>query len=177
MYDFDESAYWLEPDFVLADLVATLVNGLGLPIGVTLFVKGMVISGILTSEHEYLQALSDTFNDIANKSLRPTNGSVPSAEPDEDLFDFTMLAETDAMPPDDALDEDDDIPMPSPVRHVHMRDVHILTPNPMLSFQDSLMPIMRLRLTAIDGWLIGQAVDTEPLDDEDLNGDSKEILH
>ena len=58
---YDSSSYWHEPDFLLADIVHMLVNLAGLEIGVTLFVKGMTLTGILTSEESYLKDLSDTF--------------------------------------------------------------------------------------------------------------------
>ena len=171
MYDFDEAAFWLEPDFVLADLVATLVNELELPIGITLFMKGMVVSGVLVSETEYLQSLTDAFNRIAKTSLRATNGN---GEPPDDLFDFTMLTEGESITEMMEDSDDEDFQLPPPIRHLHMREVHILTPNPSLSFMQSLMPIMRIRMNTIDGWILGQAMDTT---DDNNGNESSEILH
>jgi len=151
-FDFSEAGYWLEPDFVLADIVATLVNAVGLSIGITLFMKGTVISGLLVSEDEYLHALSDMFNQVANP---------PQGEDVDNLFDFTGLKESTDMDGlfDSAADDDEinlleDAP---PIRHLHIRDVVVLSPQPSLVFGHSQMPIVRIRLTTIDGWMLGQA--------------------
>ncbi|GAB4521578.1 MAG: hypothetical protein OHK0046_33150 [Anaerolineae bacterium] len=169
MYDFDDAAFWLEPDFVLADLVATLINGLELPIGVTLFMKGMVISGVLTSEREYLQSLTDTFNKIIRDENDPAT---------DNLFDFNMLAESSGLPvpPDEAdeeEDEDDYYEPPAPVRHLHLKDILILGAETSMTFNASTMRILRIRLTAIDGWILGQATNINP---EEANG-IPPILH
>lgn len=194
--DFDESAMWAEPDIILSEIVGTLVNILGMPIGITLFVKGMVISGVLVSEREYLEALSQLF-----RRMTYTDMKSPDAKDDDDafdLFDFTVFAESTTPPifsqqqqgeadgvdylgfddDDDDLD-DDDMPVPGMdvVRHLHLKDVLILNPEPTLSFNRSPMPIIRLRLSLIDGWMIGQASEGPPTDHEEDQKNGGEILH
>ena len=53
-----DNDFWQEPDFLLADLVSGFVNKGGMELGITLFVKGLVLTGTLTSEQEYLKAIS-----------------------------------------------------------------------------------------------------------------------
>lgn len=163
-FEFSESGYWLEPDFVLIDIVTTLVNLMGIPVGMTLFLKGMVISGILVSEKEYLEGLTNVFNQVAKESLQPTDEA--AWQEVESLFDFRHLSESPEPPdPDQDIDEDD-LELRDPVRYLHIRDVVIVTPQPSISFGQSLMPIMRISLTAIDGWLLGQAMPMD-VDEED----------
>lgn len=168
----DVSAYWLEPDYILTEIVATLVNVMGMPVGVTLFTNGMVMSGILVSEREYLQALTGTFQEIVRSSLDQVDD--PEAIDDlMELLDFTSIGET--IPPEELIAmSDDDLPdKPEVVRHLHLRDVVVVAPQPAVVFTSGPMPISRLRLTAIDGWMLGQTL--EPEDGEPLPSD--EILH
>lgn len=172
--DFSDAGFWLEPDFVLADMVATLVNLMDIPIGVTLFIKGMVISGVLVSEKEYLESLTSVFNRIARESIGETKDNY------EPLFDFTALNESpDSMETNE--DEDNDLELPPPVRHLHLKDVYVLTPQPSIAFTHSMLPIMRIRLAVIDGWFLGQAMSVDDdLPDDNLSNNSNgspRILH
>ena len=173
-----DSDFWLEPDFVLAQLVTTLVNLSGLPLGVTLFVKGMVVTGILVSEREYLSILTAAFRTMARESLSDAGLSKKEMKRIEAALDFNKMAEGLGLPPEDADEEQIRamIEMSSPIRHLHLKDVVILTPQPAIGFGESPMPVMRIRLTAIDGWMLGQTVGP---DDEETNGepDSSELLH
>jgi hypothetical protein len=183
-YDFNESAFWLEPDFVLSDIVSGMVNGMGMPIGITLFVQGMIITGTMVSETEYLASLSSVFSAMAKRSLdKPTKKDLKAID---EAFDFTAFAESTSSPEKSAKasgdgksgkaaksiddNEDDDFDtedIPAPVRYLHLRDAMILTPQPSIAFSQSILPIMRVRLTAVDGWLLGQAVPYDDLGDED----------
>jgi hypothetical protein len=187
--DFLGPDYWLEPDHVLADIVAGMVNTMELPVGVTLIVKGMVLTGTLVSEREYLETLTDVFTSIARRSFEPKTKKDSDAI--EEAFDFTHMAESSpAVSQDDDhnedagmddvdmdLDDDDDITLP--VRYLHLKDALILNPQPVMSFAPSLLPIMRLRLTVIDGWMLGHATPMDsPDDDEDVSGNgSHQRLH
>src|SRR5512143_700369 len=100
-----ESAFWQEPDFLLADIISGFVNRGGMELGITLFIKGLVITGVLVSEREYLQALSKMFASQAKKSL--VNPSKQDLKNTEEVFDFTNLAEDVDLPSEDDDDEND----------------------------------------------------------------------
>lgn len=169
-FDFSESGYWLEPDFVLSDIVTTLVNLMGIPIGVTLFVKGIVVTGVLVSENEYLANLTNVFNRLAKESMGDNY---------EPVFDFTALNEGDISHELDG--DEDEVEVSPPVRHLHLKEVFVLTPQPSIAFARSLLPILRIRLTAVDGWFLGQAMtlDDDIPDDGNGNGPNgnPRVLH
>jgi hypothetical protein len=167
-----ESGFWQEPDPFLVDLVSGFVNKGGMELGITLFMKGQVITGTLVSEQDYLNAMSDLFAAQAKKSMvKPTKAELKATE---DVFDFSHLAEDVESDPflDDPDDEDeedfdlDDMVMPV-IRHLHLKDPVILQPQPSISFSHSQISIIRIRLTAVDGWMIGKVtVDDDTLDDD-----------
>jgi hypothetical protein len=179
VFDFglDENSFWHEPDFLLADLVSSMANKGGMQLGVTLMVKGVVLTGTLVSEREYLAALSEMFTSQAKKSVpTPSKAELRAIE---EAFDFNMLTE-DSYPGDDDLpdmdlddgaeedrddevDDEDEFPIgPTPVRHLHLKDPTILLPQPAITFAHGEISIMRLRLTAIDGWMLGRAAVVDP---------------
>jgi hypothetical protein len=158
-----------EPDPFLTDLVSGFVNRGGMQLGITLFVKGVVITGTLVSEREYLEAMSSTFANQAKKSLvKPTTKELKQTE---EAFDFSHLAEDVDLqenPPGFApipfnpfdVDDDYEDTMMSPdlpmIRHLHLKDPVILQPGPRASFAHSPISILRLRLQVIDGWMLGK---------------------
>ncbi|NWG16870.1 MAG: hypothetical protein HXY41_09565 [Chloroflexi bacterium] len=172
----DVSGYWQEPDFLLADLVSAFVNHGGMPLGITVFVKGMVITGTLVSEGEYLSTMSKIFTKQARKSLlHPTAEELKATE---ELFDFTRLTEDDRASggedkdadQEDDVDnfwDDDDVHVPT-IRHMHLKDPVILQPQSSISFSHSQLPIMRIRLTAVDGWMMGKVTLDDTMDDFSL---------
>jgi len=178
-----ESSFWQEPDPFLVDLVSGFVNKGGMELGITLFIKGQVITGTLVSEQEYLNAMSDMFAGQAKKSMvKPTKEELKATE---DVFDFTHLAEdidpTELYPDaDEDEDEDfdlDDLPMPV-IRHLHLKDPVILQPQPSVSFSHSQISIIRIRLTAIDGWMIGKvAVEDDTLGSDFMPPPASQIRH
>ncbi len=160
-----ESSYWLEPDFLLADLVSGLVNRGGMHLGITLFLHGLVITGTLVSEQEYLQSLSRLFKQQARKSFaNPTAEDLRMAE---ELFDFTGLVEDDGLANEAEGEEQQESTEPPYllVRHLHLKDPMVLQPQPTTSFAASQFPIMRIRLGAIDGWMVGKVTVEDALDD------------
>lgn len=201
-FDYDDSSFWLEPDFVFTDLIMTMVNTLNMPIGVTLMLKGMVVTGVLVSEQSYLQTLSNTFNEMMKADIKAAGEDPPS----EDIFDFTMLSESapldsmiqrmaqemqekeknssskkpqaeDWMDWDDDDDDEDEDVMPGPIRYLHLSDPVVISPLPGISFANSLLPVMRLRLTMVDGWILGQAIDPDELQDGDEAASDEPTLH
>ena len=204
MFEDDESSYWNEPDTVLTNIVAAFVNVMDMPIGITLFVKGMVISGTLVSEREYLQRLSATFTDMAKQVIQPKTKK--EREVVEDMFNFQELEEgwypddddttedeiptqstqAEVLDTDDDTDDDDasfdlnlDVDeMPPTIRHLHLTDVSIVTPQPTIAFGQGPMPYLRMRLTMVDGWILGHSApydNFEPYDDDDEA--DKTVLH
>jgi len=109
-------------------------------LGITLFVKGAVITGTLVSEQDYLEAMSSTFANQAKKSLvKPTSKELKQTE---EAFDFSHLAEDVDLPEamgDLAgfnpfeMNNDEDMPTPPDlplIRHLHLKDPVILQPGP-----------------------------------------------
>lgn len=179
-----DSDFWKEPDFLLADLVSGFVNKGGMELGITLFVKGLVITGTLTREQDYLEAISSMFVNQAKKSMvNPTKQDIKSTE---EVFDFTGLAEdidlaelygqrddefedeVDEEEEDEELDDfdpdEDERAMPS-IRHLHLKDPVIIQPQPAVSFTHSQVSILRIKLTAVDGWMVGKVTVDDDLSD------------
>ncbi len=182
-----DSDFWQEPDFLLADLVSGFVNKGGMELGITLFVNGLVLTGTLTSEQEYLRAISGMFAAQAKKSL--VNPSKQEIENTEEVFDFTGLAEDvdlnelygnengalgseptadkpEAVVPEavDAEDADDERTVPS-IRYLHLKDPVIIQPQPAVSFTHTQVSILRVKLTTIDGWMVGKVTVDDDLSD------------
>ena len=183
-----DNDFWQEPDFLLADLVSGFVNKGGMELGITLFVKGLVLTGTLTSEQDYLKAISGMFAAQAKKSL--VNPSKQEIKNTEEVFDFTGLAEDvdltelygerdaefddeveeepeplpDEVNPDGPDAEDDDRTMPS-IRYLHLKDPVIIQPQPAVSFTHTQVSILRVKLTTIDGWMVGKVTVEDDLTD------------
>lgn len=196
MWDDDfmpgDSGFWQEPDYFLADLVSGFINKGGMELGITLFVKGMVITGTLVSEYAYLQAMSDMFAAQAKKSM--VNPSKEDLKATEEMFDFTRLAEDiplaelmqganevaedDDEDNEDELDLDDEDAARFPtIRHLHLKDPMILQPQPSVSFAHSPVSVLRLRLTQVDGWMIGKVTMQDSFDDDDFIPPANQVRH
>lgn len=148
--EFDLSAYWQEPDFLLTDLVSLLANRVDSQMGVTLMVKGAVLTGTLIGERDYLRRINEAFKRMARESL--TKPSKETLESIEEAFSFDDLVEDDYP----QGEEGDKPPEASPIRHLHLKDPVIIYPNSTLSFMESELPVLRIRLAAIDGWMLGR---------------------
>ena len=169
--EFDLSAYWQEPDFLLTDLVSLLANRLESDMGITLMIKGAILTGTLVSEREYLATLNNLFKTMARGSAtKPTREQL---EVIDEAFGFDELTE-DSYPERAEVnaedgDEDDDEDAGfggSPIRHLHLKDPVIIYPGSTLSFTESLLPILRIRLITIDGWMLGRI--TVMRDDDEI---------
>lgn len=154
---------WMEPDFVLSYLVSALVNLAGAPLGMTLLVKGTILTGTLVSEREYLTILSEMLQSQIRRTL--TGLSEEERGIAESAFDLTDLIE-DFYPDmgDDENDgEDDDEDLDSmigvnPIFHLHLKDPVIISPQPAITFSDGVFPVMRIRIANIDGWMMGASI-------------------
>ncbi len=197
MDDFfmSDGAYWQAPDFILTDIITTMVNMMEMPVGITIFMKGMIVSGSLVSERQYLGSLSAVFQALASASFEGSEDDAEMKDELQRLFDFTKLAENDYS----MMDEDDDDDQPDttledesdfdlemdedgfdfdefydmkkssvvPVRFMHLRDAMVLYPGASIGFRHSILPIIRIRINSIDGWILGQALDASQLDGDD----------
>ncbi|MBZ0298009.1 MAG: hypothetical protein K8L99_35980 [Anaerolineae bacterium] len=148
----DEAGSWEEPDFLLSYLVSTLVNLSGAPLGITLLVKGVVITGTLISERDYLSTLSHMLQTQIRRSLN--NMTEDERKMAESAFDLTDLTE-DFYPDDN--DEDGELEM-HPIQYLHLRDPLIVSPQPTVGFAKGAFPVMRIRLTTVDGWMLGTSL-------------------
>ena len=166
--DYDDGVSWQEPDFILSYLISTLVNMGGAPVGITLLVNGTIISGTLIGEREYLARVSESLQTQIRNALEML--SPEDRHMAEAAFDLRDLVED--IYPEDA-DEDDEEPMMgiTPLVHLHLQDPIVLSSQPAVQFRSGPVPVMRIRLAQVDGWMLGAA--TAP-DDEDsgpsLNG-------
>jgi len=168
--DYDMFSFWQEPDFLLADIVHLMVNLAGLEIGVTLFIKGMTITGVLTSEKNYLKDLSDTFRRRVH--VNKQNMTKAEQEEFESMFDFTHLAESAIS---QQLD-DEGIRVPSQmssIRFLHIKNPILVGAQGVMNFAHGDTPYIRLRLTMIDGWMLGEVVTPDLFTDDEDN----EVLH
>jgi hypothetical protein len=167
--EFDPAAFWQEPDFLLTELVSLFANALDAELGVTLMVGGAVISGTLIGERAYLKAVNAMVKRLSRELL-----DKPSAD---DLDAITGVFDPDRMVEDllPALTGEDEhgpeietdlLTQPPPLRYLHLRDPILVQPGTVLSFADSELPIMRLRLTQVEGWIVGHA---NVLSNESLN--------
>lgn len=176
--EFDDSGFWLEPDRILANIVATMVNIMEMPIGVTVYMKGVVISGALVSEQEYLSTLTETFRSVAREATE--SPSEEELKMIDEAFDFTPLAESPSsfdMSDDDESEDEQALEGIQDVRYLHLKDFSVLMPEPQMTFAGSNFPILRLRLTAIDGWMLGHATPMDFNIDDDKPNNGSEILH
>ncbi len=181
--DIDLSAYWQEPDFLLAELVSLLANRADSQLGITLLVKGAILTGTLVGERDYLNRVNTMFKQMARELLvKPTKDDLASID---DAFGFDELVEdnyTDELDADDEKTEAEAQPEapavaptadkpewvePSPIRHLHLKDPVLIYPGATLSFTESALPILRIRLAAIDGWMLGRiSVIADDVDDQ-----------
>ena len=174
-----DTGFWQEPDYLLSDLISMLVNRSGIQFGITLMVRGMIVSGVLVSEREYLAELSKYFQDQAKDAIKEMMASAPKKDmrkmlkEAEDAWDFTYLTEDnyrDEKDNEEAEDEDDEFDLSpdfSEIRHLHLKDVEVVFPAPGLEFFQSRIPTWRIRLTSIDGWLVGRSVAHIPFPSSD----------
>lgn len=147
--------FWREPDFLLRDMVSFMANKMNSNLGITLMVRGSVLTGTLVGEREYLTGVNGLFKQMARDTLsKPTKEDLESID---EAFNYDSMTE-DLYPEDEDLDDEDDAFEAQPVRYLHLRDPSIIYPGATISFQESPLPIMRIRLTEVEGWMLGRIV-------------------
>lgn len=148
--------YWREPDFLLRDVVSFLANKMNSSLGVTLMVRGAIMTGTLVGEREYLGGVNDLFKRMARETL--SNPSKEELASIDEAFNYDDMTE-DLYPGEEEETEDEDEALePQPVRYLHLRDPVIVHPTATMSFTESPLPIMRIRLTEVEGWMLGRIV-------------------
>jgi hypothetical protein len=161
---------WQEPDIILSYLVSSLVNMAGAPVGITLLVKGTILTGTLISEREYLEELSDMLQAQIRRSLMSATEDERRAA--EAAFDLTDFVEDFYPDPDDDDEDEDSFPSPgfAPLFHLHLKDPVVISPQPAVGFTDGLFSVMRIRLSNIDGWMLGSSIPgiTPPNNDREI---------
>lgn len=187
---------WHEPDVILSYLVTTLVNGMGLEIGMTMVVNGLVMSGTLISEKAYLDIMTETlqsqisFDDKkvpeeVQEALADLLDLRPMAEFDPEEIAERMQAVEDMFEVDDEEDDDDDddfdvddfddIPEIPVIHYAHIKDPVMVAGEPPVSFGEGSRVVMRIRLASIDSWMLGRLMSS--LDDDFSDFDSGELKH
>jgi hypothetical protein len=160
-----------DSDMILAYLVSSLVNMGGAPMGVTLMVKGTVITGTLMSEREYL----DTLSHILQAQVREALLALPDSERKmaESAFDLREFEE-DFYPDDEDEAGEDDVP--PELIHLHLKNPLIVSPQPSIGFGSGPLPVMRIPLAQIDGWMLGASI-PDDLDDLVAPNGNSDIRH
>jgi len=177
---FGNSNLWDEPDMVLSYIVTMLVSTMGVEVDVTLMTRGAVISGTLISEAVYLQKLTDTLME----KVKFTNQDVPEEAREAlksvlDLRDMSEFNPSDYLPEEDVADaadtiEDDIGEQPPVLMHLHLRDPLVVSGEVPIDFGEGGAALLRLRLTSIDGWMLGRV---QPGYDDFSGFDDGEIRH
>jgi hypothetical protein len=167
--------FWDEPDFVLTYLVTALVNGMGVEMGITLMLRGLVVSGTLVSEQTYLEAITRTLQEQINFS--EADASAEAQEALKNILDLRTMSEFDPLEmfggmtdevdgvEDDEADDfdvDDADVGPSLIQYLHLKDPLVVTGEPPISFGEGSDIVLRLRMTAVDGWMIGRLLPDVP---------------
>jgi len=182
-------AFWQEPDFLLMNIVSLLANKLESDLGVTLLVNGSIITGTLVSERYYLYTLGDIFRNVGRNSMDIPADIVDLVADALGVEDYTEDyyrenenddSDEDSEPSDDEEqneadgdgdqdeydDDDDDVPPPL-LQHIHLKDPVWIYPNTTVSFGQSPLPVIRLRLTSVDGWMFGR-ITVMPFKDDNI---------
>jgi hypothetical protein len=167
----DASAFWQEPDFILADLVSLMANKMNSELGITLLVGGTIMTGTLVGERDYLAAVSSLFRDVARDMFnKPTPDDLKAID---DAFAFDTFVEDEYLDSEEVLDDEkaeESVSMP-PIRFLHLKDPILIAPGSTMSFRESALPIMRIRLSQVQGWMMGRVTmmnsdEYEDYDDE-----------
>jgi len=147
--ELEDTTFWQEPDFLLNDLVTLLVHRANVELDVTLFLKGMVLTGTLVAESVYLSEMTTVFMNKAKSAMPDLT--------DDDLqklsqaMDFKNLASEDVVG-DELIDTG-----VVPLRYIHVKNPQVISAARAMTFANSEIPILRLRLNMVDGWLLGRA--------------------
>jgi len=147
---------WDEPDIVLAYIVTALVNGMGVEIGVTLMAHGLVMSGTLVSEQQYLSNVTD----MLIEQVDFTDSDIPEETRDalKSVLDVRNLGEFDPLTYAAEAENDEmaDQMMPPLLQYLHLQDPLVVAGESPIQFQPGGGVTVRLRLTSIDGWMLGE---------------------
>ncbi len=138
-------------DPTLESLVA-LINLIDGPsIGVTLHIKGSIVSGMLISSRLFFKML---VTDIGESAERAEGNDADLARSFADFFRPSLESTTEAL-----AEYDSSKKLPPRPHHIHLRHAQTL----MAGTEPFTQSVWRGRLTAIDGWSIGNFGSIPPL--------------
>lgn len=120
-----------------------LANVVGLGMGITVSVKGQLISGTTVSHNQYLELLRSQFKDANSAFEKETADLI-------DRIINPLFAQLDDETEIEPLEFDE-------IKYLHLRDVSVLQDGKQVNI---VGPIMRIRLDAVDGFFIGSAGET-----------------
>jgi hypothetical protein len=127
------------------------INALdGTEIGITLHVHGTIVSGLLISNARFYRLLVKSFADRSTESG-------DSFESFAKFYQFTLNDVEKEL--DSVRDKERQL---EPPRHIHLRHAQTYVTSGAAPFT---APLWRGRLSAIDGWSIGNYDTIEPLDE------------
>jgi hypothetical protein len=141
-----------EPDFVLATLVSVINSLPSMEFGVTLYVGGLIVSGLAVSGHSYFNLLHDKVVGDGTDANRTAFASI-----------FKRAGEVYPQTHGDETDDDDEAgdkkPRPT-TTYIHLRaaTVHVVG-----SADTIEQDLWRGRLSQIDGWSMGNFGPKPPL--------------
>ncbi|MFN8448610.1 MAG: hypothetical protein U0521_08480 [Anaerolineae bacterium] len=99
-----------------------MANRVDSQMGVTLMVKGAILTGTLVGEREYLRRINDAFKRMARESMnKPSKEDLAAID---QAFGFEDLVEDDYPQVENSAEP----PEASPIRHLHLRDPVIIYP-------------------------------------------------
>lgn len=139
---------------MLADIVSFMANKLEVGLGITLMCRGAVYTGTLVGEREFLRQANDLLKALVRDSL-PSASRADLREVDA-AFIYDQLFEDQYADSDVSGDQATDASRSQPIRFLHLQSPVIIYPGSTISFTESALPIMRIRLTEIDGWMMGR---------------------
>jgi hypothetical protein len=135
----EKSLISLDSDFLLMTLVH-LVNVSSLKMGITLFIQGTVVSGVLISKKLYFEGVS---NQLKTMGLFPTDVG-------DDAIDTLINS---LQPPTNSSDILEAEKLPIKAEFIHLENVRIQYGNSSTLFNQKVF--WRGRLSRIDGFFLG----------------------
>jgi hypothetical protein len=144
--------------YTLGDMIRNVGRGsLDIPSDIVDLVADAL--GVEDYTEDYYPEMEDDEDDDEDSDIEgsPAPKSQKNGKPAENQADFD----------DDEDDGFDDAPPPPLLQHIHLKDPVWIYPNTTVRFGQSPLPVIRLRLTAVDGWMFGR-INVTPFDDDGI---------
>jgi hypothetical protein len=130
-------------DWFLRSTISDLTP-LGVELGITVMVRGMVVSGTLISGAKYFEEMGNSFQSIGGEHQEVTNAIGESWKAWKVLYDK----------PEDAPDDW----KPEQTSYIHLRDARIFAPG-QSSLPSNQGVLWRGKLSSVDGFSMGKMSD------------------